>query len=130
VKAISAEEAEGLIHLGDMLACVTQDDVIGRRVFDRAHRAFVPDFGVYIETEVDGDMHRYAVSRQLVLFGVERRKAWRVLQSRAGLQNPDYRAQTALLEKADVGEIASEELRRNGRELLELERRAQSETTG
>ncbi|MFQ5426525.1 MAG: hypothetical protein ACE5EV_05560, partial [Gaiellales bacterium] len=39
VKAIGDEEVEGLLHLGDMLACITQADVVGRRAFDRAHRS-------------------------------------------------------------------------------------------
>ena len=30
------------------------------------------------------------VSRQMVLFAVERRKAWRMLQSKAGVVNKDY----------------------------------------
>jgi hypothetical protein len=31
----------------------------------------------------------FAVSRQMVLFAVERRKAWRMLQSKAGVTNKD-----------------------------------------
>jgi pyruvate-ferredoxin/flavodoxin oxidoreductase len=127
LNAISNEEATGLLHLGDMLTCITQSDVIGRRIFDRDHRSYVPDFGVYIEAEVNGELRHYAVSRQLVLFAVERRKAWRVLQSKAGIENPDYRAQKALLEQADAGKITSDQLRHNGRELLASERDALSE---
>ena len=37
-----------------------------------------------------------ALSRQMVLFCVERRKAWRMLQSRAGVRNVDYEAQKAV----------------------------------
>ena len=50
-------------------------------------------------------MKYYAVSRQMVLFAVERRKAWRMLQSKAGVVNKDYLAQKALLAKLDKGEI-------------------------
>ena len=35
----------------------------------------------------------------MVLFAVERRKAWRMLQSKAGVVNKDYQAQKALLAK-------------------------------
>ncbi len=38
----------------------------------------------------------------MVLFCVERRKAWRLLQSRAGVANPDYEAQKAV--RATVAE--------------------------
>ncbi len=41
------------------------------------------------------------LSRQLVLFCVERRRAWRMLQSKAGIDNPDYRAQRAALRRWD-----------------------------
>jgi pyruvate-ferredoxin/flavodoxin oxidoreductase len=50
-------------------------------------------------------MKYFAVSRQRVLFAVERRKAWRMLQSKAGVVNKDYLAQKALLSKLDKGEI-------------------------
>jgi pyruvate-ferredoxin/flavodoxin oxidoreductase len=60
----------------------------------------------------------FAVSRQMVLFAVERRKAWRMLQSRAGIANKDYAAQKALLKRADAGEIPVAELRANIRELI------------
>jgi len=45
------------------------------------------------------------LSRQLVLLVVERRKAWRLLQSKAGVENLEYRAQRALLARLDAGEI-------------------------
>lgn len=37
------------------------------------------------------------------LFAVERRKAWRMLQSKAGVANKDYQAQKSLLAKFDKG---------------------------
>jgi hypothetical protein len=55
----------------------------------------------------------------MVLFCVERRKAWRLLQSRAGVHNQDYQAQRALLKRVDAGEISIAHLRQHGRELLE-----------
>ncbi len=44
-----------------------------------------------------------ALSRQLVLFCVERRKAWRMLQSKAGIENREYKAQRSLLADVDAG---------------------------
>src|SRR6185369_13212462 len=85
VKAIDEAEARTLIHMETMLALITQDDVINRRVFNSKHRSAVPNFGVYIRAEVNGKLRYYAVSRQMVLFAVERRKAWRMLQSKAGV---------------------------------------------
>ena len=61
----------------------------------------VSNFGCYIKAEVNGKIRYYAVSRQMVLFGVERRKAWRMLQSKAGVVNKDYLAQKAFLAKVD-----------------------------
>ena len=66
-----------------------------------------------------GKFQYFSISRQMVLFCVERRKAWRLLQSRAGKTNIDYQAQKVLLERVDKGEISMEELRDNGPELLE-----------
>lgn len=93
VKAVSEEESSKLRPFDDMLAAITQDDVIHRRVFDRSHRSFVPNFGCFIKAEVNGRLKYFAVSRQMVLFAVERRKAWRMLQSKAGITNKDYLAQ-------------------------------------
>jgi pyruvate-ferredoxin/flavodoxin oxidoreductase len=66
----------------------------------------VPDFGVYIEVDNgDAGSSSMTLSRQMVLFCVERRKAWRLMQSRAGVINPDYEAQKAVraaLQEEDV----------------------------
>ena len=94
-KVVSPEAAEDLELLDDLLLRIVQQDIVKRRVFDPKHRAFVTNFGAYIKVE-DGDGFRYhAVSRQMVLFAVERRKAWRMLQSKAGIVNKDYLAQKA-----------------------------------
>jgi pyruvate-ferredoxin/flavodoxin oxidoreductase len=121
VRAIKEEDAASLTHIDDMLPCITQGDVINRRAFHEAHRSYAPDFGVYIKAEVDGKLRYFAVSRQMILFAVERRKAWRMLQSRAGVENKDYQAQRALLAKVDKGEISVADLRSKGNELLEAE---------
>ena len=119
VKAINEEESRELIHLEDMLVFITQDDVVHRRVFDPNHRSFVPNFGVFIKAELNGKMKFFSVSRQMVLFAVERRKAWRMLQSRAGIVNKDYLAQRALLKKLDGGELALADLQAKTRELYQ-----------
>jgi pyruvate-ferredoxin/flavodoxin oxidoreductase len=124
LKAISEEEAARLTSLDDMLLLVGQDDVVQRRVFQPGHRACVPNFGVTIKTEVAGKFRYYAVSRQMVLFAVERRKAWRMLQSKAGVVNKDYLAQKAILDKLDHGQLTLDEVRARARELFEAERAA------
>ena len=121
VKSIKEEETRQMIHLDDMLLFITQDDVVYRRVFDSNHRSCVPNFGVYIKTETNGKMKYYAVSRQMVLFAVERRKAWRMLQSKAGVVNKDYLAQKALLKKLDAGELPLAEFKSRTRELFDAE---------
>ncbi|HEU5070145.1 MAG TPA: 2-oxoacid:acceptor oxidoreductase family protein [Verrucomicrobiae bacterium] len=121
VKSITEEEAKGLRFYDDMLALITQDDVQHRRVFNPEHRSFVPNFGCYIKAEINGKFKWFAVSRQMVLFGVERRKAWRMLQSKAGVVNKDYLAQKALLAKADKGEIPLADLRAKTAELFTAE---------
>ena len=66
-------------------------------------------------------MKFFAVSRQMVLFAVERRKAWRMLQSKAGVVNKDYLAQKALLKKLDEGKLTLADLKAKTRELYEVE---------
>ena len=100
VKAIKEEEAREMIHLDDMLLFITQDDVIHRRVFDaEPPLAAFRTSASTSRRRSTGKMRFYAVSRQMVLFAVERRKAWRMLQSKAGVVNKDYLAQKALLEE-------------------------------
>ena len=57
----------------------------------------------------------------MVLFAVERRKSWRMLQSRAGIVNEDYIAQKKLIEKVDKGEFTREDLLEQGWDLLNEE---------
>ena len=42
-------------------------------------------------------------------FCVERRKVWRMLQSKAGIENREYKAQRALLADVDAGKISRED---------------------
>ncbi len=117
-KKIDEEASKSLIPLDDMLLRITQNDVTYRRFLDPEHRAYVPDFGVFIITEDDnGKLHYHAISRHMVLFCVERRKAWRVLQSKAAIKNIDYLVQKDILKRVDSGELSKEELFNNSEAL-------------
>ena len=95
-----------MVSLENMLVRITQDDVVNRRYLNSEHRAFVPDFGVYMKADTgNGKVGALAISRQMVLFCVERRKSWRLLQSKAGIENLEYKAQRSLLKKVDAGDI-------------------------
>jgi pyruvate-ferredoxin/flavodoxin oxidoreductase len=119
LKKIKPDEAARLISLENMLVRITQQDVVYRRHLVAGHRSFVPDFGVYIKVPgTNGATEYRALSRQLVLFCVERRKAWRLLQSKAGIENREYAAQRALLADVDAGRISKDDLFARGEELL------------
>ena len=118
LKKIKAEQAEKMIPLENMLVRITQQDVVYRRYLLPEHRAFIPDFGVYIKFEENGKLEYRALSRQLVMFCVERRKAWRMLQSKAGIVNKEYVAQKAVLADVDAGKVSREDLFARGHELV------------
>ncbi len=119
LKKIKPEEAARLVPLENMLVRITQNDVVYRRHLDPSHRACVPDFGVYIKVQVGTDKIEYrAISRQLVLFCVERRKAWRLLQSKAGIENKEYKAQRSILADVDAGKISREDFFARAEELM------------
>jgi pyruvate-ferredoxin/flavodoxin oxidoreductase len=100
------KNTDGLIPLEDILLLILQDDSVHRSVLDPTHRSYVPDFEVYIEVEDrNGKVKPMAISRQLVLFSVERRKSWRMLQSKAGVTNLDYLAQKEALASFDEDEV-------------------------
>ena len=121
LKAIPEAQAGEFIHIDNMLTLVTQQDVTYRRVFDETHRAYVPDWGVYFKAEVGGEFKYFTVSRQMVLFAIERRKSWRILQSRAGVENQDYLAQKKLIEKFENGDLTRDDLLERGWDLLNEE---------
>lgn len=101
-KKVKKEATEGLVLLEDKLKLITQDDITHRRYLDPTHRAYVEDFGVYLRDFTEEGVEKYhTLSRQMVLFTVERRKAWRMLQSKAGIINQDYIAQKELLKELD-----------------------------
>jgi pyruvate-ferredoxin/flavodoxin oxidoreductase len=119
LKKIRKEDAASLIPLDNMLLRLTQQDVVYRRHLVPGHRAYVPDFGVYIKVHgPKGDLEYRAISRQLVLFCVERRKAWRMLQSKAGIENREYKAQRSLLADVDAGRISKEDFFARAEQLL------------
>ncbi len=121
VKEIKEEAAGQMMLLDHILLLITQDDVIYRRMFDPNHRSFVSNFNIYIKAELNGKMHYYAVSRQMVLFAVERRKAWRMLQSKAGVANKDYLAQKSLLKKLDSNALSLTDFRNRPAEIFATE---------
>ena len=118
LKKIKPEAAAKMISLDNMLVRITQQDVVYRRYVDPKHRAFIPDFGVYITFDQDGKTEYRALSRQLVMFCVERRKAWRMLQSKAGVVNKEYLAQKAILAEVEAGKLSLNELFSRGHEIL------------
>ena len=96
--------------------------MVSRRFASPSHRAYIPDFGVYMGVEDNNGRFSYmTLSRQMVLYCIERRKAWRLLQSKAGIVNLDYQAQCALLKKVDDGEISQEEFFDNAQQFFEEE---------
>ena len=119
LKKIKKDDAAKLIPLENMLVRITQQDVVYHRCLIPDHRAYVPDFGVYIKLQgTNGAAEYRAISRQLVLFCVERRKAWRMLQSKAGIENKEYKAQRSILADVDAGKVSKEELSARGEQLL------------
>jgi pyruvate-ferredoxin/flavodoxin oxidoreductase len=120
LKKIKQDDAAKLIPLENMLLRITQQDVVYRRYLIQDHRAYVPDFGVYVKVQgSNGDAEYRTISRQLVLFCVERRKAWRMLQSKAGIENREYKAQRSILADVDAGKISKDELFARGEHLLQ-----------
>ncbi len=118
LRKIKPEQAAKMIHLDNMLVRITQQDVVYRYYLLPEHRSFIPDFGVYITLEQDGKIEYRALSRQLVMFCVERRKAWRMLQSKAGVVNREYQAQKAILADLEAGKIARDEFFAHAHEMV------------
>ncbi|MFC1553613.1 2-oxoacid:acceptor oxidoreductase family protein [candidate division KSB1 bacterium] len=123
LKKIKETQISKLVHIDDMLIRIVQDDVVHRRFFNKEHRSYIPDFGVYFVYEDEGsNISYYSISRQMVLFCIERRKAWRLLQSKAGINNVDYRAQKNLLSKVDADQISIKDFQERSFELFLNER--------
>jgi pyruvate-ferredoxin/flavodoxin oxidoreductase len=119
LKKIKKDDAARLIPLENMLVRITQQDVVYRRYLNPSHRSHIPDFGVYIKVQgSNGEIEYRAISRQLVLFCVERRKAWRMLQSKVGIENKEYKAQRSILADVDAGKISIDDLFLHAEELM------------
>ncbi|OGG97274.1 MAG: oxidoreductase [Candidatus Lambdaproteobacteria bacterium RIFOXYD2_FULL_50_16] len=88
--SVKPGEESKLVHLDEVLPKVSQQDIHHRRYLDPNATCHVPEKGVYIMMEKDDKMVPMGISRQLVLFCVERRKNWRMIQSMAGIQSEDY----------------------------------------
>ena len=109
-KKVTPEQVKDMVLLEDKIKLITMDDIIHRRHTDPNHRSYVKDFGVYaVDYDDQGNEIYRALSQQMVLFVVERRKAWRLLQSKAGVVNQDYLEQKTLLEKIDKKGMSVEE---------------------
>jgi pyruvate-ferredoxin/flavodoxin oxidoreductase len=122
VKRLKPEDTVKLVPLDAMLVRILQKDVVGKKFGRKDHLSYVPDFGVFITAEDDaGKQVPFALSRQMVLFCVERRKSWRTMQSRAGQENIDYTAQKSLLAKVDGGTIPLADFLARSSELFEAE---------
>jgi pyruvate-ferredoxin/flavodoxin oxidoreductase len=95
--------------LEDLVLRVTQKDVLNRCYTKPNHRSFIPTHGVFVDivNQMTGKRKKMGISRQMVLFTVERRKNWRRLQGRSGIVNKDYEAQKILLERFEKGEFES-----------------------
>ncbi len=121
LKKVKKDAVGKLISLDNMLVRITQQDAVWRRYLDASHRSFIPDFGVYIKLpgEAGAEPEYRAISRQLVLFCVERRKAWRMLQSKAGIANKEYQAQKALLADVDAGKVQMADFLAHAEAMLE-----------
>jgi pyruvate-ferredoxin/flavodoxin oxidoreductase len=119
LKKIKKEDAAKMISLENMLVRITQQDVVYRRYLVSDHLSYIPDFGVYIKVQgPKGDVEYRSLSRQLVMFCVERRKAWRMLQSKAGIENKEYKAQRAILADVQSGKISREDFFAAAEELM------------
>jgi pyruvate-ferredoxin/flavodoxin oxidoreductase len=118
LKKLKPEQAAKLTSLDNMLVRITQQDIVYRYYLNPQHRSFIPDFGVYIQWEENGKVEYRALSRQLVMFCVERRKSWRMLQSKAGIVNKEYIAQKAILADVAAGKLSQDELFARGHELV------------
>ncbi|MEE9117640.1 MAG: thiamine pyrophosphate-dependent enzyme, partial [Calditrichia bacterium] len=113
-KIVKEDKVKDLIRLEDIIKLVMMNDITQRKHLEKNHRSYIPDRGVYtIDYADDGSPVYHILSRQMVIFCVERRKAWRILQSRAGIENKDYLAQKELLTKIDKGELSVEDFLNN-----------------
>ncbi len=91
-------EEIGMTSLEEKLKMITHQDIVNRRYLMPNHRSFIPKNAIYAMMDIKGKFVPVGLSRQMVLFVVERRKNWRTLQSMIGVENVDYEAQKQYLE--------------------------------
>jgi len=122
IKKATEEEIQGMVLLDNIILCVEQQDVVNRRYLDPEARSYVPDFGAYVLVEGKGGKQiPMKLSRQMVLFNVERRKAWRMLQSKAGQENKDYALQREILKRLDADKLTRDDVWARGAAVLDGE---------
>ena len=107
-----------MIPLDNMLVRITQQDVVYRHYLYPSTAASFPTSASTSRPRQDGKSVYYALSRQLVMFCVERRKAWRMLQSKAGIVNREYQAQKAILADLEAGKISKDEFFAHAHEMI------------
>ncbi len=108
-KIVKEDQIKDKILLEDLVQLITQNDIVHTRYLDPTHRAYIPTFGVYtLDHKADGSSAYHILSRQMVLFCIERRKAWRIMQSRACVENKDYQAQKELIAQIESGDLTRE----------------------
>ena len=108
-KMVKEDQIKDKILLEDLVQLITQNDIVHTRYLDPNHRAYIPTFGIYtLDHKADGSTAYHILSRQMVLFCIERRKAWRIMQSRAGIENKDYLTQKELIAQIESGDLTRE----------------------
>ncbi|NOZ47839.1 MAG: oxidoreductase [Chlorobi bacterium] len=101
-KVVKKDIVKNMVSLDEKLQLITMDDIVHRRFLNKNHRSYIPKNEIYtIDYNENGEEVFHTLSRQMVLFCVERRKSWRILQSRAGIENVDYKAQKERLREID-----------------------------
>ena len=95
---IKPGQEKEMTSLQEKLRLITYNDVLERNFLHSNHRSYIPQNTIYTMMAVNGKFIPVGLSRQMVLFVVERRKNWRTLQSLVGIENEDYQAQKQNLE--------------------------------
>jgi len=112
---VAPAHSEGLVfynNVRETLSYYNATTGIENNIGEEVWKPVWNDTGVQID---DGSPVYHILSRQMVIFCVERRKAWRILQSRVGVINHDYIAQKEIIAQIDNGEISVEDFLNNGR---------------
>ncbi len=90
-------EEKNMTSLDEKIKLISFQDIVNRRYLQPNHRSFIPKDSIYAKMEINGSFVPVGLSRQMVLFVLERRKNWRTLQSMLGIENEDYAAQREYL---------------------------------